>query len=562
MTTITAETIDAGALIPEAELEQARAAGVEPRNTGLAIMQAVRGYGVDAIFGIPGTHNLEFYRHLTRLGMRAVTTRHEQGAGYAADAWAQRTGLPGVIITTSGPGLLNALSSAGTAYCESRPMIILAPGVPRGREGSAIGMLHETKDQLGAARAVVDHAVRATSAEEAVEAVHEAFARARSGRPRPSYIEVPLDLLEAAAAVDEATLLPRGTHRAADSDLLAHELAAAAELLRSAARPAVLAGSGARRGREALQAIAEALGAPIVTSSNGKGVVPESHPLVIGAELRLESAIDVLNSSDVLLVVGSKVAVGEFAAGELSPGGRVIRIDIDETQTRVNLRADQTIVGDAVYVLPGLLAALGCDKSDRAPWLDLDRVRAACLAEADAYGAGIGEIARRITAALPRGAIVTGDSSQICYAGMASHFRAEGPAESINMTTYATLGYGLPAAIGAKIASPDRPVVCVTGDGALMFSVPELQTAVEQQLDLTVICVDNGGYGEIEQNEADRGIPAIAVRLSQPRWPALAEAFGGRGFAVSSAEQLEARVAEAIACTGVTLVHVPMHLFM
>ncbi|MHA3722339.1 thiamine pyrophosphate-binding protein [Leucobacter sp. HY1910] len=537
---------------------------IDPHNTGLAIMRTVRGYGVDTVFGIPGTHNLEFYRPVESLGMRAVTSRHEQGAGYAADAWAQRTGLPGVILTTSGPGLLNALSAAGTAYCESRPMLILAPGVPRGREGSTSGMLHETKNQLAAAAAIVDHAVRVSTVHEAVEAVHEAFARAQTGRPRPTYIEVPLDLLEEAVDVDESLLLPRAvTPETVHGGLQQADLQQAAELLGSAKRPAIIAGAGARRGRESLARLAEMLGAPVVTSSNGKGVLAESHALSIGADLRLGTAVSLLNEADVLLVVGTKLAEGEFAAGELQPGGSVIRIDIDAAQARVNLQADLLLVGDAGDALPALEAGVASiAREARVPWRDLTQVRKECLAEADRYGAGIGEVSRRIAAALPPGTIITGDSSQICYAGMASHFRVTGPAESINMTTYATLGYGLPAAIGAKLASPERPVVCVTGDGALMFSVSELQTASEQGLNLTVVCVDNGGYGEIEQNEVDRDMPPIAVRLTQPNWPLLADAYGGRGFAVASAHELEARVNEALAYEGVALVHVPMRLFM
>ncbi|NDU79385.1 thiamine pyrophosphate-binding protein, partial [Actinomadura sp. DSM 109109] len=147
-------------------------------------------------FGIPGTHNLEFYRHLRALGIHAVTTRHEQGAGYAADGWAQQTGLPGVVITTSGPGLLNALSAAGTAFCESRPLILLSPGAPMGEEFADRGDLHETKDSTGAVGAVVEWSRRVHSSTEAVQAVHDAFELFRYGRPRPVHIEVPLNVLE------------------------------------------------------------------------------------------------------------------------------------------------------------------------------------------------------------------------------------------------------------------------------------------------------------------------------------------------------------------------------
>ena len=154
------------------------------RTTGWVLLETIANYGVDTVFGIPGTHNLELYRPLRALNIRVVTSRHEQGSGYAADAWSQRTGKPGVVLTTSGPGLLNALSAAGTAFCESRPMIILAPGPALGDEFADRGVLHETKDQLGAAQAIVEKATRVTSAAEAVDAVHEACLLYTSPSPR------------------------------------------------------------------------------------------------------------------------------------------------------------------------------------------------------------------------------------------------------------------------------------------------------------------------------------------------------------------------------------------
>ncbi|RBO71818.1 thiamine pyrophosphate-binding protein, partial [Microbacterium sp. H6] len=168
---------------------------------GRAVLETIRAYGVTAIFGIPGTHNLELYRPLADLGIRAVTNRHEQGSGYGADGWAQQTGLPGVVITTSGPGLQNAMSAIGTAFCESRPLIVLSPGVPLGAEFADVGTLHETKDATAMVGAIAEWSRRVTSAAEAVEAVHDAFTLFRTGRPRPVHIEIPLDVLEAPADV-------------------------------------------------------------------------------------------------------------------------------------------------------------------------------------------------------------------------------------------------------------------------------------------------------------------------------------------------------------------------
>jgi len=560
--------------VDAAETEAARAAGVAIDNAGLAVLQTLRGYGVDTVFGIPGTHNLEFYRHLPRLGMRAVTTRHEQGAGYGADGWAQRSGIPGVVITTSGPGLLNALSAAGTAYCESRPLIILSPGVALGAEFADVGTLHETKDATAASGAIVEWSRRVTTAAEAVQAVHDAFRLFRTGRPRPVHIEIPLDVLESAADVDAAAREPHPHPgpSAASGDLVAQ----AAATLVAASRPVIVAGGGSTRAGASLTALAERLGAPVVSTVNGKGVVPESHPLAVGAELRLAAAREVVNGSDALLIVGAKIGEAELWGGVVAPQGTVVRIDVLASQGQKNVAADLVLTGHAEAVVPQLLDAVAADAvgsragvgagGARQAWTDLDAVRASCAVQAGEFDPVTDRAARAIAAVLPPNAVIAGDSSRITYLGMASAARQDEPHAFLYTPAYATLGYGLPAAIGAAVAESQRgdeaqPVVCVIGDGALMFAVQEFATAVEQRLDVTVICCDNGGYAEIEQNEVDRGIPPIGVQLAQPDWPALVDAFGGRGRRVAAATELGDVVQQAIAAGGVNLVHVPMGLF-
>ena len=168
----------------------------EHRNGGAAVVETLAAHGVDTIFGIPGTHNLEIYRHLPRTGIRAITPRHEQGAGYAAEAFARVTGRPGVVVTTSGPGLTNVMTAASTAYAESQPMLVLSSGLPTGAEGRDLGQLHEAKNPLGAMDQLVRWSRRVHSADEAAAAVTEAFGSFTGGRPRPVHIEVPFDVLE------------------------------------------------------------------------------------------------------------------------------------------------------------------------------------------------------------------------------------------------------------------------------------------------------------------------------------------------------------------------------
>ncbi|MFD6700442.1 MULTISPECIES: thiamine pyrophosphate-binding protein [unclassified Microbacterium] len=518
---------------------------------GRAVLETIRGYGVTAVFGIPGTHNLEFYRPLADLGFRVVTNRHEQGSGYGADGWAQQTGLPGVVITTSGPGLQNAMSAVGTAFCESRPLIVLSPGVARGAEFADVGTLHETKDASAMVGAIAEWSRRVGSAAEAVAAVHDAFALFRTGRPRPVHIEVPLDVLEAPAEVPASDRLPRPLPRAESGDTVA--VAEAVALLAAAERPVIVAGGGAARAGEILTAVAERLGAPVLTTLNGKGAIDEHHPLALGANLRLASARTVAEDADVLLVVGSKLGEAELWAPRLEARGAVVRVDISAAQLAKNLVPTVGIRGDAHAVLERILDALP-PLTPRTP--ALDDVRAGMLREIRETAPATVALAEEIAAALPDDAIVAGDSSQIIYLALANVLRRSGPHALLYTPTYATLGYGLPAAIGARVAQPDRPVVAVVGDGALMFAVNEIATAVEQRLDLTIVCVDNGGYAEIRQNELDRGMAAIGVDLVQPDWPLLARAFGAHGERVGAPQDLAPAIRAAIAGGGVRLVHV------
>lgn len=518
---------------------------------GRAVLETIRSYGVTAIFGIPGTHNLELYRPLAELGMRAVTNRHEQGSGYGADGWAQQTGLPGVVITTSGPGLQNAMSAIGTAFCESRAMLVISPGVPLGGEFRDSGTLHETKDATAMVAAVAEWSRRVSSAAEAVDAVHDAFALFRSGRPRPVHIEIPLDVLESPADAPPAARVARPAPPATRGD--AEAVRQAATIIAAANRAVIVAGGGATRATREVTTLAERLGAPVLTSLNGKATIDEHHPLALGSNLRIAAAREVARDADVLIVLGSKLGEAELWVPELEANGSVVRVDISAAQLHKNLEASVGIVGDCAAVIEQLLAALPA-ASRRHP--DLSDVRDAIAVETSAALPETVALAEAIAAALPDHAIVAGDSSQIVYLGLANVLRQSKPHSLLYTPTYATLGYGLPAAIGARIAQAARPVVAVVGDGALMFAVNELATAVEQRLDLTVVCVDNGGYAEIRQNELDRGIPPVGVDLLQPDWVALANAFGATGRRASRRDDVGPAIRAAIAEGGVQLVHV------
>lgn len=531
---------------------------IAKRTTGWALMETLRNYGVDTVFGIPGTHNIELYRPLSTLGIRAVTSRHEQGAGYAADGWSLRSGKPGVVMTTSGPGLLNALSAAATAYCESRPMILIAPGPSRGSEFADVGVLHETRDQLGAAAAVVEWARRVQSSEEAVQAVHDAFELFATGRPRPVYIELPVDVLEEISELPDTALAAR--HVETPPLQNPEALTQAAALLDAAMAPVILAGGGSRHAAAEVRAVAERLGAPVVTTLNAKGVLDEHHPLSLGSNLRLAAARNRARDADVLLVVGSKLGEAELWVDQLEARGTVIRIDVLETQLAKNQAVDVGIVGDAKIALTALLAELGAGEG-RAATASVAQTLTEVRDESARLSPGNHAIAEAIVAALPEHAIVSTDSSQIAYWGLLNHLAVAEPNSVLYMATYATLGYGLPAALGANIATPERPAVLVTGDGALMFSINEFITVIEQRADVTVIVVDNGGYAEIKQNELDAGIAPVGVDLAQPDWVKTVEAFGGTGARAVSRSDLAAALEKAVGAGGLQLIHIDQATF-
>ena len=517
------------------------------RNGGAAVVETLAAHGVETVFGIPGTHNLELYRHLSTNGVRAITPRHEQGAGYAAGAYAWVTGRPGVVVTTSGPGLTNAMTAAATAYAESQPLLVISPGMPTGTEGRDLGQLHEAKNTSAAMDQLVQWSRRVRSSDEAADAVADAFAGFAAGRPRPVHIEIPVDVLE-----QQWSGRPRPpvdvTVAAAD----AASVRRAAEVLSKADRPLVIAGGGAVDAQAEVTALTERLGAPVATTVNGKGVVAESHPLSVGASIRLPALQGAAADSDGLLLIGTELGDSDLWGGQIR-GRTVIRCDIDAAQLHKNCPADHVLLGDARATVRALLGELPDDAapdSGRAATL-----RAHCRDEA-LPDAGIhAEINAAVRQALPVDGVLAGDSSQVTYFGSVHFFDMPAPRRFCYSPGFATLGYGLPAGLGAAIALPGTPVAVLLGDGAMMFAVQELATLVQHRLPVPVVVVDSGGYQEILDQERSRDIAPIGVELNSPDFAALAVAMGARGERTTSVADLPDLITSALGAAGPTVIH-------
>jgi thiamine pyrophosphate-dependent acetolactate synthase large subunit-like protein len=518
---------------------------------GQALVAALATHGVDTVFGIPGTHNLEIYRHLAEQGIRHVSPRHEQGAGYAADGYARTTGRPGIAVVTSGPALLNTAAAVGQAWSDSVPILVVSPALPLRHPGLGNGFLHESRDQSAALAAIAAASIRATSVAEIPVAVAQAFAIMIGGRPRPVHLEVPLDVLAETAEVQMPFAVPAAATVAPSA-----QVAAAAVRLAEASRPVLLVGGGARQAAEEVRRVAERLGSPVVTTTNGKGVLPEDHALSLGAGVHLPAVRDLVDDADVVLAVGTELAPSDLWYGPLALAGRLVRVDVDPVGVLTNAVPAIALVGDAALTLRALLGLLPEGAGDGAGGGRAAAWRERKAKDAQTEGAEWLGVVAALAEALPRDAIVAGDSAMVCYYGAMTNLPLHRPGSFLYPTGFGTLGYGLPAAVGAKVGDPEAPVLALFGDGGAMFTIAELATAAELRLPLPIVIVDNSGYGEIRNEMLDRDDPVHAVTFSSPDFAALGRAVGCHGVTIHQPAELTSAVREAFAADRATVIHV------
>jgi thiamine pyrophosphate-dependent acetolactate synthase large subunit-like protein len=518
--------------------------------TADAVIDRLEAHGVRHVFGIPGTHNLPLYRSLAASSIEHVTPRHEQGAGFAADGYARSGGGAGVCIATSGPGVLNLMAAVGTAHADSIPTLILAPGMSDAVRGRDTGHLHEGHDQLGAMRGVAGSAARVGGPAEAIDAIDAAFARFEAQRPRPAYVEIPLDAMERVGAPPEAPPPPASPGPPGGA-----AVASAATLLAGADRAALVLGGGATAAGAGALEVARLLGAPVVTTANGKGIVPEDDPLSLGASIRLPSCKRFLDRCDAVLAVGTELAQSDLWQDPPLPlGGKLIRVDIDPAQRHKNARAAVAITADAGSALDALATELaGAEARDRGR-ADAGALRDRLREEALEDGAPFEDLIGALERSLGDDAILAGDSTRACYHGAVHMLALSSPRRFLYPTGFAPLGYGIPAAIGAKLAHPGRDVAVLIGDGGAMFTLPELAVASEHELGLAIVIVNDGGYSEIRREMLERGQPTLGVDLLTPDFAAAARSFGARGETIDDPSRLPELMGAAFAAPTPTVI--------
>ncbi|MEX3964111.1 5-guanidino-2-oxopentanoate decarboxylase [Paraburkholderia sp. EG286B] len=549
-----------------ASFEEAGARPIQwPHTTGQtcgeALVTLLEGYGVQYVFGIPGVHTVELYRGLAASSIRHVTPRHEQGAGFMADGYARVTGKPGVCFIITGPGMTNIATAMAQAYADSIPMLVISSVNARRELGNGDGRLHELPSQRDVFAGLTAFSHTLLDAAELPQVLARAFAVFGGARPRPVHIEIPLDVIVAPAR--GMNLLPAALPaRPARPAGCPAALAAAADLLATARRPLILAGGGALHAAAELQELAERLQAPVALTINAKGLLPPEHPLLLGSTQSLPPTRALVREADVVLAVGTELGETDYDVvfdGGFSIEGRLIRIDIDAQQLMRNFSPDVAIAADSQQALGSLSTRLheGIMSARQRDW-GAQRValaRQAVEAGYDAPTRSQKRLVDTITATLPN-VIIAGDSTSPVYAGNFVH-DAPQPRSWFNSSTgYGTLGYGLPAAIGAKLAAPDRPVVCLIGDGGLQFTLPELASAVEARVPVVVLLWNNYGYGEIRRYMTARDIVPVGVDIHTPDFLALARGFGCVAARVDTPDALAAELQQAVSRDIPTVIEV------
>ena len=514
-------------------------------SVGEAVVGLLADYGVDTIFGIPGVHNVEMYRALPRSKIRHILTRHEQGAGFMADGYARATGKPGICFTITGPGLLNILTPMGQAWSDSSNVLVLSTALDIKDSAQGRGRLHEMINQFEAAKAVTAHAARAYTEKDIQNAIAASFSRFISARPRPAYLELPLDLLnEPAKSGWKAAGLP------ALAQPLPQQIKSAVAQLEKAKRPMIVLGGGALAAGPAAIAIAEKLNAPILTTVAGKGAVPATHPLCWGYRLLLPETQKLLADSDCILCAGSELSETDFWNDEFAITQHLIRIDIDPNSLARPHNAEIAILADAAATLEAIAGSLKGTRAATqiAPPTDQSPLRQTLT-----------KVLSVIRDALPAETVIASDMTQIAYAAN-EIFPMSHPRTWIHPVGFGTLGFALPAAIGAKFGVGEKPVVALMGDYGFQYTLNELGTAAEHKLALPILMWNNEALGQIRDDMVMKGIQPNAVTLQNPDFQMLAKSYGCRAERPDTLQSLAKVIAAALKADGPTLIEMTPRL--
>jgi acetolactate synthase I/II/III large subunit len=526
-----------------------------------AIMECLKAEGVDSVFGIPGGANLPTYDALYDAGIRNILCRHEQGAGHAAEGYAKASGKVGVALATSGPGATNLVTAIADAMLDSVPTVFITGQVRTDLMGTD-GF--QEADTVGITMPVVKHSFQVLDPREIPRMVHEAFYLARTGRPGPVLVDVPQDLSRADIPYDPSEAqnvdLP-GYKNFVEGN--AKQIRLAAKALANAKRPVIYAGGGVINGNAAAELTDFVVtgGFPITCTVMGLGGFPAPHDQWLGmlGMHGTRTANYAMDNADLIVSVGARFddrITGKLS--EFAPKAKFVHIDVDPAEISKNVPAHIPIVGDCKRILPKLTAEYRALEAERSrmddwwrqlrAWQDEYPLKYEPSREGEIPPQRMVQAMYEITGG---DAIVTSDVGQHqMWCAQWYHFAK--PRRWINSGGLGTMGFGLPSAIGAKVARPDELVVCLAGDGSLVMNCQELATAVEHDIDVKVFIMNNGYLGMVRQWQElfwEKRYSGVDMG-SSPDWVKLAEAFGATGMRVDADDEMDDAMRQAIETEG------------
>jgi acetolactate synthase-1/2/3 large subunit len=531
-----------------------------------ALITSLEKEGVDIVFGLPGGANLPIYDELVDANFRHVLVRHEQAAAHMADGYARIKRKAGVCMATSGPGATNLITGIATAHADSIPMVAITGQVPVAMIGK--DAFQET-DIIGIANPCTKYAFQPRKAIEIPEVIKKAFYITESGRPGPVLVDIPKDVQQEKAEIQFPELIKvRGYKPAFDPDL--SQIEKAISLIMKAEKPIIMAGGGVilSGAFHELQALAEILMCPVVTTFKGKGAFPENHPLAmgpIGMHGHAE-ANKIIIEADCIIAIGARFSdrsVGRF--DEFGKGMSIIHLDVDPAEIGKNKSVDVAVVGDvksSLRTIVKMLTTKGIKKDPDNSWLK----RRKELIEY--YKSTIKDYSREITAKktlkklrelLPSEAIVTTEVGQ-CQMWASLHFDVITPGTFFSSTGLGTMGFGFPASIGAKAAKPDVPVIDIAGDGSFNMTENSLAVSVLEKLPVIVFLLNNYMLGMVAQwqrtfyNRRYMGVQQNRC----PDYVKLAESYGAQGIRVQSINELHKAIKAGISSDLATVIDIPI----
>jgi thiamine pyrophosphate-dependent acetolactate synthase large subunit-like protein len=519
-----------------------------------ALVESLLAEGVSTLFGIPGVGTLAVYDALVdHPNLRHIEVRHEQGAVFMADGYARASGEAGVAFTSGGPGALNTLTAMATAFNDSVPVLHVLNENPASVRRKSLGHFHDISDQLGIFRPVTGFTQQVALADEIPAAIHQAMFALRNRRPRPALVEIAGEALTTeteSGPLARAEQVPRAP--TADS------VQAAARLLVGAERPVIWAGGGIATPAAAaqLQRVAEMLGAPVITTQKGKGGMRWDHPLHIGNWANELPVRRLLARSDLILAVGTRFSYFPTGGWSLRVPDTMVQIDLDPAEIGRNYRATVGVVADAHLALQAIGDSLESSGFDTKEWRTAEVADCQHLIK-DAVGSPLElDVLDQMRSALPGDALVFNDPTTIAFWAR-SCWSSESPRTWFVPSGFGTLGYALPAAIGAKVARPGTVTVAVAGDAGVMFTIQDLMTAVQERIPVIVMVFNDRGYGVERRHQDHLYGRRSGVDILPPDFVAVARAFGARGVSVDDLSKVGATLESVLDTDQPVLIEVP-----